>query len=93
MTCVCTPLSLTLSMTLTRLIEIMLLYLPPYSPDQNPIEESFSTWKAYLRRHGETLQGHDDPIFILLDSLGCITSEMALNWFRHAGYIVHDDIA
>ena|SRR5271168_5614634 len=24
-------------------IDIMLLYLPPYSPDLNPIEESFST--------------------------------------------------
>ncbi|PPR01443.1 hypothetical protein CVT24_001906, partial [Panaeolus cyanescens] len=24
---------------------VMLLYLPPYSPDLNPIEESFSTWK------------------------------------------------
>jgi len=79
-------------MTLTRLIEIMLLYLPPYSPDLNPIEESFSTWKAYLRRHGETLRGHDDPIFILQDTLGCITAEMALNWFQHAGYIVHDNV-
>ena len=88
MTCVCIPLLLTLSLAFTHLIEIMLLYLPPYSLD--PIEESFSTWKAYLRCHGETLQGHDDPIFILLDSLGCITAEMALNWFRHAGYIVHN---
>jgi len=92
MTCVHTLLLLTLSMTLTCLIDIMLLYLPPYSPDLSVIEESFSTWKVYLRCHGETLQGHDDPIFILLDSLGCITVEMALNWFWHTGYIVHDDI-
>ena len=70
----------------------MLLYLPPYSPDLNSIEESFSTWKAYLCHHGETLQGHDDLIFILLDSLGCVTVEMAINWFQHAGYIVRNDV-
>ena len=79
-------------MTLTCLIEIMLLYLPPYSPDLNPIEEYFSTWKAYLCWNDETLQGHNDQIFVLLDSLGCITSEMALNWFQNAGYIVRDDV-
>ena len=26
-------------------------YLPPYSPDFNPIETSFSLLKAYIRRH------------------------------------------
>ncbi|PPQ84932.1 hypothetical protein CVT24_000123, partial [Panaeolus cyanescens] len=43
---------------------VMLLYLPPYSPDLNPIEESFSTWKAYLRRNSRTLEAAygNDPI-------------------------------
>jgi transposase len=30
---------------------VKLLYLPPYSPDLNPIEEFFSELKAYIRRH------------------------------------------
>jgi hypothetical protein len=64
----------------------MLLFLPPYLLDLSPIEESFSTWKAYLCRHGKTLRGHDNPIFVLLNSLGCVTAEMALNWFWHSGY-------
>ncbi len=38
-----------------------LLYLPPYSPDLNPIEEAFAKVKALLRRMGartrETLVG------------------------------------
>lgn len=68
----------------------MLLYLPPYSPDLNPIEESFSTWKAYLRRYGETLDDVNDPIFALLETTGCVTSMMAVHWFLHAGYIVED---
>ena len=70
----------------------MLLYLPPYSPDLSPIEESFSTWKAYLRRCGLTLQDIEDPIFTLLDSIGCITAEMATQWFHHAGYIVNNEL-
>ncbi len=28
------------------------LYLPPYSPDLNPIEQAFSKLKAHLRRYG-----------------------------------------
>ncbi|THV06429.1 hypothetical protein K435DRAFT_960414 [Dendrothele bispora CBS 962.96] len=67
---------------------IMLIYLPPYSPDLNPIEESFSTWKAYLQANGVLIRTHDDPILALLDSCGCITAEMAVGWFRHAGYII-----
>ena len=82
---------------------IMLLYLPTYSPDLNPIEESFSTCahisffflfthilagKAYLRRNGTILRAAEDPIAVLLDSCGCITAEMAEGWFRHAGYIL-----
>jgi hypothetical protein len=35
---------------------ILLLYLPPYSPDMNPIEEVFSYIKAYLRQHDDLLQ-------------------------------------
>ena len=69
----------------------MLLYLPPCSPDLSPIEESFSTWKAHLRRNGVILRNAEDPIFTLLESVGCITAEMAENWFKHVGYVVNDD--
>jgi transposase len=30
---------------------VILKFLPPYSPDFNPIEESFSVLKAFIRRH------------------------------------------
>ncbi|THU93490.1 hypothetical protein K435DRAFT_670178 [Dendrothele bispora CBS 962.96] len=69
----------------------MLIYLPPYSPDLNPIEESFSTWKAYLRRNGALINAAEDPILALLDSCGCITEEMALGWFKHAGFVVEQN--
>ena len=32
---------------------VLLEFLPPYSPDLNPIETSFALLKAYLRRHTE----------------------------------------
>ena len=35
---------------------ILLLFLPPYSLDLNPIEETFSFVKSYLRKHDELLQ-------------------------------------
>ena len=31
--------------------EIILMFLPVYSPDLNPIEEAFSFVKQYLRQH------------------------------------------
>jgi transposase len=30
---------------------VKLVYLPPYSPDLNPIEEFFSELKAFIRRN------------------------------------------
>jgi len=32
---------------------VLLIYLPPYSPDFNPIELSFSALKAWMRRNRE----------------------------------------
>ena len=37
---------------------IVSLFLPPYSPDLNPIEEAFSNVKKYLRKHDELLQAN-----------------------------------
>lgn len=37
-----------------------LLYLPPYSPDLNPIEEFFSELKAYIRRHWQNYEQNPD---------------------------------
>lgn len=50
---------------------IKILYLPPYSPDMNPIEELFSAWKAYLCRYGVRISAADDPVHVLLDTCGC----------------------
>ena len=36
--------------------EIVLAYLPPYSPDLNPIEEGFAEIKAWCKKHCKEAQ-------------------------------------
>lgn len=75
-----------------RLIEragAELVFLPPYSPDYNPIEMVFSKVKQLLRSLGcrtrDALWNAMQPV------LDQITSEDALNCFRHCGYTLHVD--
>ena len=59
------------------------LYLPPYSPDFNPIENAFSKFKWLLKSVGEhTVAGLWKRCGELLTS---ITSTEARNYFRHCG--------
>jgi transposase len=61
-----------------------LLYLPPYSPDLNPIEMAFAKLKALLRRAAErTVTGLWAAIGQLLDTF---TPQECRNYFRAAGY-------
>ena len=61
-----------------------LCYLPPYSPDLNPIEMAFAKLKAHLRKAAER------SIPALWDRIGSILNlfshEECLNFFNHAGY-------
>jgi transposase len=61
-----------------------LRYLPQYSPDFNPIEQSFSKLKAHLRKAAKrTVAG-------LCRKIGAIVTSMSApecaNYFEHAGY-------
>jgi transposase len=61
-----------------------LRYLPPYSPDLNPIEQAFSKLKAHLRKHKErSLEGLWKRIGELIDDFMPIECE---NFYRNAGY-------
>lgn len=61
-----------------------LWYLPPYSPDLNPIEEAFSKVKTFLRGAApRTLHEHSTAIWAALRT---VTPQDALGWFAHAGY-------
>ena len=61
-----------------------LLYLPPYSPDFNPIENAFAKLKALLRKAAErTIAGLWNAIGRLIDTF---TPSECANYFAAAGY-------
>jgi transposase len=61
-----------------------LLYLPPYSPDFNPIENAFAKLKALLRTAAErTVEGLWNAIGCCLDRF---TPHECANYFAAAGY-------
>jgi len=62
-----------------------LLYLPPYSPDLNPIEPAFAKLKALLRKAAERTV---DALWNRLENvLDAFTADDCRNFFRHAGYV------
>jgi transposase len=61
-----------------------LLFLPPYSPDLNPIEMMFAKFKELLRRaEARTVEALWSAIGRLLDQ---ITPAECANYLRHCGY-------
>ena len=60
-------------------------YLPPYSPDLNPIENAFSKIKARLKRlAARTVEALGRAVH---DAVASITRSDALGFFRHCGYV------
>ena len=66
---------------------IAVIFLPPYSPDFNPIEFAFSHVKSYLRCHDMLLQAIEDPTPVLKAAFESITPQHCESWIRNAGYI------
>jgi transposase len=68
-----------------------LLYLSPYSPDFNPIEEAFSCIKAWIRLHRDQvlveMEG-DDAYEILWEAVfTSVTVDKVQGWFGDCGYL------
>ena len=61
-----------------------LLYLPPYSPDFNPIENAFAKLKALLRK--AAARTIDDLWNAIRDALPDFTPQECANLFTAAGY-------
>jgi len=61
-----------------------LMFLPPYSPDFNPIEQAFAKLEAHLRKAAaRTLEALKAAIAAALDAL---TAEEGANYFTNSGY-------
>jgi len=64
-----------------------LIYLPPYSPDFNPIELAWSKVKTILRRL--KARTWPDLIEALQQALQAITPQDIHAWFTHCGYVIN----
>ena len=60
------------------------LFLPPYSPDLNPIEEAFSKVKALLRQAGPRTR--EALVEAMGRALDAVTARDARGFFEHCGY-------
>jgi transposase len=70
----------------SQLADAQLIYLPPYSPDFNPIEQAFSSIKAWLRRNeAEAIRPEVRPWLIQQATLS-ISVEDAEGWIFNCGY-------
>jgi transposase len=61
-----------------------LAYLPPYSPDLNPIEQAFSKLKAYLRK--AMARNVENLWTTIAQAIETISENEARNFFANAGY-------
>jgi transposase len=60
-----------------------LIWLPPYSPDYDPIEQLWSKTKAHLRRAAARTK---DTVYAALgDALDSVTIRDVIGWYKHAG--------
>ncbi len=70
--------------SLLRAAGIKLAFLPPYSPDLNPIEQMFAKLKRLLRKANErSVEATWQRIGTLL---GAFSPNECQNYIRHAGY-------
>ena len=67
-----------------------LLYLPPYSPDFNPIEQAFSKIKGILRR--AEARTRESLIEAMGRALEAVTDRDARRLFGHCGYSSMDQL-
>lgn len=64
---------------------LKVVFLPPYSPDLNPIEECWSKVKHWVRRIAA--RGMEELNLALAQAVEKVTPSDARGWFEHAGYL------
>jgi transposase len=62
-----------------------LLYLPPYSPELNPIEHAFAKFKQHLRK--AAARTIDALWHAIADAIRAFSSDECANYIAHAGYV------
>ena len=63
---------------------VELVYLPPYSPDYNPIEQAFSKVKGLLRK--AEARTREALVGAMGRALDAVSAQDARGFFEHCGY-------
>jgi len=63
--------------TLIEGLGCRVVFLPPYSPDYNPIKTAFSTIKSWIKYNRIFMEICNDPVYALLVACSQITPQMA----------------
>ena len=64
-----------------------LKYLPPYSPDYNPIELLWSKMKSFLRKW--KIRVKEKLPEAITNAISFVTESDCHNWFSHCGYFIN----
>jgi transposase len=64
--------------------DLELVYLPPYSPDYNPIEEAFAKIKTLLRKAAARTK--EALVEAIAAALSAVTAQDVMGFFEHARY-------
>ena len=70
-------------LTLAQTSGIFVIFLPPYSPDLNPIELTFSYVKEYLEGHEEVIQVANNLPDVMKSAFDSITIDNCKNGYQH----------
>ena len=73
---------------------VKLEFLPPYSPDLNPIEDFFGILKGFIKKNWHEYESHPEQDFTAflewcISAAGC-REDIAKVHFRHAGVVVEE---
>jgi transposase len=73
-----------LTLGLIAQADAQVLFLPPYSPDLNPIEKMWSKVKQHLR--SAEARTEEQLLHAIGAALASVTAQDAMNWFVSCGY-------
>ena len=71
--------------TMIQEVGALLLFLPPHSPDLNPVEEAFSKVKFVLRQMDKEAESCDDQEELVLRAFSTITARDCTQWINDSG--------
>ena len=66
----------------------LLWFLPPYSPEFNPIEKCFYQVKIFIRNNSATFHSSSDPRIEIAAVFASVAKEDCCAYINHAGYLM-----